>query len=264
MSDSVRSDRLGPDSMSSKPMFPRIITTPAPGGEKSEKMSIPVRAHSFESAHCIWSRAAKHSKVLGRVSSLDTGGDQGTPCVGVECSHERCSNMTSMYKVVKTVTSTKFRHEPFQDFYEVYEEIGSGQFAVVHRVVEKSTRTEYAAKYIKKKRVESSRRGVAMQDIEKEIHILAEMEHDNIIYLHQVYENAQYVILIIELLRGGELFDFIADRERLSEEEASHFIKQILLGVQHLHNHNVAHLDLKVSNGNVFHIGGKGVCEAAS
>ena len=38
-----------------------------------------------------------------------------------------------------------------------------------------------------------------MQDIEKEIHILAEMEHDNIIYLHQVYENAQYVILIIEL-----------------------------------------------------------------
>ena len=48
-------------------------------------------------------------------------------------------------------------------------------------------------------------------------------------------------------LRGGELFDFIADRERLSEEEASHFIKQILLGVQHLHNHNVAHLDLKVS-----------------
>ena len=33
----------------------------------------------------------------------------------------------------------------------------------------------------------------------KEIHILAEMEHDNIIYLHQVYENQQYVILIIEL-----------------------------------------------------------------
>ena len=38
-------------------------------------------------------------------------------------------------------------------------------------------------------------------------------------------------------LRGGELFDFIADRERLSEEEASHFIKQILLG-----NLNIKHL----------------------
>ena len=47
-------------------------------------------------------------------------------------------------------------------------------------------------------------------------------------------------------MRGGELFDFIAERERLTEEEASYFIKQILLGVQHLHGHNVAHLDLKV------------------
>lgn len=66
-------------------------------------------------------------------------------------------------------------------------------------MVERSTKTEYAAKYIKKKRVETSRRGVAMGDIEKEIHILAEMENENIIYLHQVYENAQFVILIIEL-----------------------------------------------------------------
>ena len=49
-----------------------------------------------------------------------------------------------------------------------------------------ANRNEYAAKYIKKKRVESSRRGVAMEDIEKEIYILAEMEHENIIYLHQV------------------------------------------------------------------------------
>ena len=37
----------------------------------------------------------------------------------------------------------------------------------------------------------------------------------------QVYENAQFVILIIELLRGGELFDFIAERERLTEEEVT-------------------------------------------
>ena len=64
------------------------------------------------------------------MSSLDSGGSGAGDgaaterCVGVECSHERCSNMTSMYKVVKTVTSTKLRHEPFTDFYEVHEEIG--------------------------------------------------------------------------------------------------------------------------------------------
>ena len=45
-------------------------------------------------------------------------------CQGAECSDERCSNYTSMYKVVKTVTSTKFRRDPFEDFYEIFEEIG--------------------------------------------------------------------------------------------------------------------------------------------
>ena len=75
----------------------------------------------------------------------------------------------------------------------------SGQFATVYRVIEKTTRTEYAAKFIKKKRLESSRRGVAREDIQKEIHILAEMEHTNIIYLHQVYENGPQVILVLEL-----------------------------------------------------------------
>lgn len=48
-------------------------------------------------------------------------------------------------------------------------------------------------------------------------------------------------------LRGGELFDFISEKERLSEEEASNFIKQILEGLKHMHSKYIAHLDLKVS-----------------
>ncbi|XP_059080756.1 death-associated protein kinase 1-like isoform X2 [Tigriopus californicus] len=153
-----------------------------------------------------------------------------------------------MYKLVQTINSTKFRTEPFEDFYEQYEEIGSGQFAVVFRVIEKSTRNEYAAKFIKKKRLETSRRGVAREDIQKEIHILAEMEHVNVIYLHQVYDTSHHVILVLELLRGGELFDFISEKERLSEEEASNFIKQILEGLKHMHSKYIAHLDLKPEN----------------
>ena len=99
------------------PDTPDIVITP-PDRQEAEarggKLSLPVRAHSFESAQCIWSRAAKHAKVLGRVSSLDSQAG----------SVEEGRGMTSMYKVVKTVTSTKHRHEPFTDFYDVYEEIG--------------------------------------------------------------------------------------------------------------------------------------------
>lgn len=51
-------------------------------------------------------------------------------------------------------------------------------------------------------------------------------------------------------MTGGELFARVADCERLSEEEASNFVQQILLGVQHMHGLGIVHLDLKV----IFHV----------
>ena len=160
----------------------------------------------------------------------------------------RRQSSTTFFKLTQTVNAKRFRTEKFDDFYEKHEEIGQGHFADVYRVKEKSTGTEYAAKYIKKKRLESSRRGVSKKDIQNEVNILAEMDHENIIYLHQVYENRQHVILVLELVGGGELFDFISEREWLTEEEASYFVKQILLGIKHMHSKGVAHLDLKPEN----------------
>jgi len=52
---------------------------------------------------------------------------------------------------------------------------------------------------------------------------------------------------------GGELFDFLAQKESLSEEEATSFIKQILDGVNYLHTKKIAHFDLKVSKGSKGH-----------
>ena len=48
-------------------------------------------------------------------------------------------------------------------------------------------------------------------------------------------------------VRGGELFEHISERERLSEEEASAFLHQILQGLSHMHSKGIAHLDLKVA-----------------
>lgn len=75
----------------------------------------------------------------------------------------------------------------------------SGQFAVVKKCREKSTGLQYAAKFIKKRRTKSSRRGVSREDIEREVSILKEIRHPNVITLHEVYENKTDVILILEL-----------------------------------------------------------------
>ncbi|KAI5100507.1 death-associated protein kinase 3-like, partial [Silurus meridionalis] len=124
----------------------------------------------------------------------------------------------------------------------------SGQFAIVKRCKEKITGTEYAAKFIKKRQSKSSRRGVRREEIEREVNILQQLQHPNIISLHDVYENRTDVVLILELVSGGELFDFLAQKESLSEEEATEFLKQILNGVHYLHAKKIAHFDLKPEN----------------
>lgn len=47
-------------------------------------------------------------------------------------------------------------------------------------------------------------------------------------------------------VKGGELFARVAEFERLEEQEAVYFIAQILLGVNHMHQLGIVHLDLKV------------------
>lgn len=73
-----------------------------------------------------------------------------------------------------------------------------GQFATVKRCNEKGTGNEYAAKFIRKRRG-GGRRGAKMEDIQREIEILSETSHRNIINLYEVYETNREVILILEL-----------------------------------------------------------------
>ncbi|KAK5932047.1 hypothetical protein CgunFtcFv8_003783 [Champsocephalus gunnari] len=143
---------------------------------------------------------------------------------------------------------TVFNQENVEEFYVIGDELGSGQFAVVRRCRHRNTGVEYAAKSIKKRRSKSSRRGVTREDIEREVNILKDIQHPNVITLHEVFENKAEVILILELVAGGELFDFLAEKESLSEEEATQFLKQILDGVFYLHAKQIAHFDLKPEN----------------
>ncbi|RWS07967.1 death-associated protein kinase 2-like protein [Dinothrombium tinctorium] len=126
--------------------------------------------------------------------------------------------------------------------------IFSGQFAVVKRCIQRRSGKEFAAKFIKKKRTKSSRRGVAIEDVEREVNILKNLNHENIVQLFDVFDNGNEVILILELVRGGELFDLLSGNERLSERDAIAYIKQILVGLKHMHEKNIAHLDLKPEN----------------
>ncbi|RZF45516.1 hypothetical protein LSTR_LSTR005718 [Laodelphax striatellus] len=139
----------------------------------------------------------------------------------------------------------EFSTEPFDDLFEVFEELGKGHFATVKRCVRRSDGATFAAKLLRKRRV---CRGVAVEDIRREALALSRLKHPNIITLHDVYDTGQSVVLLLELVTGGELFHYVGDEGHLEERRAVHIVRQILDAVQHMHQIHLAHLDLKPEN----------------
>ncbi|NWZ29033.1 DAPK2 kinase, partial [Asarcornis scutulata] len=135
-----------------------------------------------------------------------------------------------------------------EELYELLETLGSGHFGVVRRCRRRSTGVFYAAKFVKTRRGRGSRRGLERAQVEREVGILRDLQHPNIMRLHDLFASKSQMVLVLELMRGGELFDFIAEKEMLSEEEAIGFLAQILRGVQYLHARHIAHFDLKPEN----------------
>ncbi|XP_047353839.1 death-associated protein kinase 1-like isoform X1 [Vespa velutina] len=132
-------------------------------------------------------------------------------------------------------------HEPIEKNYELLEEIGKGQFAIVRKCMEINTGSLYAAKIMRKRRVA---RGVAAADIAREAGLLARLRHPNIVSLHKVIDTGTTVVLLLELISGGELFHWTPS----GEVEAAHVVRQVLMALSHLHSHQVAHLDIKPEN----------------
>ncbi|XP_041095030.1 death-associated protein kinase 2 isoform X2 [Polyodon spathula] len=135
-----------------------------------------------------------------------------------------------------------------EDLYEIGEVLGSGHYGTVRLVREKGSGTDYAGKFLKIRKCKSSRLGLDREDVEREVEILQALQHPNIMALRDVFESKSELVLILEMIRGGELFDFIAEKEMLSEDDAIQFMKQILQGVGYMHSKHIAHFDLKPEN----------------
>ncbi|XP_075683169.1 serine/threonine-protein kinase 17A [Rhinoderma darwinii] len=144
---------------------------------------------------------------------------------------------------------TPIQNQPFTSRYIISpgHELGRGKFAVVRKCIEKETEKEFAAKIMRKRRKGQDCR----MEILHEIAVL-ELAKDNpwVIKLHEVYEAATEIILVLEYAAGGEIFNqCVAEREEaFKEKDVQRLLTQILKGLSFLHRHKVVHLDLKPQN----------------
>ncbi|MBN3317655.1 DAPK2 kinase, partial [Atractosteus spatula] len=141
-----------------------------------------------------------------------------------------------------------FKVENVEDLYEIGDVLGSGHFGQVRHVREKATGTPWAGKFLKIRKSATSRLGLERKAVEREVEVLQSLQHTNIMALKDVFESRAEVVLVVELISGGELFDFIAEKENLSETDAIEFMVQILKAVGFMHSKHFAHFDLKPEN----------------
>ncbi|XP_051478999.1 striated muscle preferentially expressed protein kinase isoform X2 [Apus apus] len=127
------------------------------------------------------------------------------------------------------------------DYYDVHEEIGRGAFSYLRRVTEKSSRMDFAAKFI-------PGRTKAKQSARRELHILSQLDHERIVFFHDAFEKKNAVIIVMELCAEEELLDRMARKPSVCESEVRSYIRQVLEGICYLHQHRVLHLDIKPEN----------------
>jgi 5'-AMP-activated protein kinase catalytic alpha subunit len=86
------------------------------------------------------------------------------------------------------------------------------------------------------------------EKVQREINILHLCTHPHIIRLYEVLDTPTDIFLVNEYVSGGELFDYIVSKGRLSADEARNFFHQIISGVEYCHFQKIVHRDLKPEN----------------
>lgn len=127
--------------------------------------------------------------------------------------------------------------------YKVGRTIGDGNFAVVKECIERSTAREYALKIIKK----SKCRGKEHM-IQNEVSILRRVKHPNIVLLIEEMDVPTELYLVMELVKGGDLFDAITSTSKYTERDASGMLYNLASAIKYLHSLNIVHRDIKPEN----------------
>lgn len=172
-------------------------------------------------------------------AATQNGIDVITPLPSTHHQHQHVPiNRATKQPSFRSAGSPQAQQAAFEAKYELMNVIGNGSTSQVRRCRDRFTKNEYACKVIDKKKVHPQYSPVITQ-FENEIEILMKLQqiqqHPNIIHLEDVYITPTSILMIMELMQGGELFDYVVQRGTLSEEEASTMIRKVTSAVSHMH-----------------------------
>ena len=129
--------------------------------------------------------------------------------------------------------------------------IGKGAFGEVFLTSKTGTQEKFATKKVKKSLVMSEK---VKKYFNNELYILKQVNHPNIVKLYDIKQTLNNFYLVFDLCNGGGLSNCLEkykkkhDGKPFPENIVQHFMRQIVSGLQYLHNKKILHRDLKLDN----------------
>ncbi|XP_076659527.1 obscurin isoform X3 [Halictus rubicundus] len=154
------------------------------------------------------------------------------------------------FRTYKRKSDIRTRHDrPYDDYYDLGDELGRGTQGITYHAVERCTGRNYAAKVM-------HGRGDLKPYMYNEMDIMNNLNHRKLLRLHDAYEADLTVTLIIELAAGGELVDTLTKQAYYTESEIAGYMRQLLWGLEYMHDNHFAHLGLTLGDLLISHTGG--------
>ncbi|XP_074833482.1 NUAK family SNF1-like kinase 2 [Carettochelys insculpta] len=128
--------------------------------------------------------------------------------------------------------------------YEFLETLGKGTYGKVKKARERSGKL-VAIKSIRKDKIKDEQ---DLVHIRREIEIMSSLNHPHIVGIHEVFENNNKIVIVMEYASKGDLYDYINERQKLTEQEARNFFRQVVSAIYYCHKNGIVHRDLKLEN----------------
>ncbi|KAL8178007.1 UNVERIFIED_CONTAM: hypothetical protein K2H54_025269 [Gekko kuhli] len=123
--------------------------------------------------------------------------------------------------------------------------LGKGAFGRCYKFTDTSTNKIYAVKVVSQSRVSRlDNRG----KVEREIELHSQLKHRNVVGFHRHFADQENIYMVLEYCSRKSLAHILKARKMLTEPEVRFYLKQIISGLQYIHQQGIIHRDLKLSN----------------
>jgi len=157
------------------------------------------------------------------------------------------STLTLLPQVQRRVNEDVETFGPTNAPYTLLEQVGRGATAIVYRCIRDGEQFAVKVINLQKLRMRPQSDHI-LRVLNREAGLHSSLRHNNIVQLRDVVETPNKLFLVMDLVEGGELIDYVTARGRMTEDEARPVFLQIVEALQYIHAKNIVHRDLKLDN----------------